>query len=57
MQDKNHINHDSALIVNEGIEQPPIVNPYIGNFYKKTELKTSPLMNMLPESNRAIFPF
>ena len=39
MQDKNHINHDSALIVNEGIEQPPIVNPYIGNFYKKNRVK------------------
>jgi LAO/AO transport system ATPase len=30
---------DSALIVNEGIEQPPIVNPYIDNFYKKNQVK------------------
>ena len=27
---------DSALIVNEGIEQPPITNPYINNFFKKS---------------------
>ncbi len=26
---------ESALQVNKGIEQPPVVNPYIGNFYKK----------------------
>ncbi len=25
----------SALSVNKGVEQPPIINPYIGNFYKK----------------------
>ena len=30
---------DSALIVNEGIEQPPIINPYIDNFYKKNQVK------------------
>ena len=30
---------DSALIVNEGIEQPPIVNPYITNFFKKNRVK------------------
>jgi len=30
---------DSALIVNDGIEQPPIINPYIGNFYKKNQVK------------------
>lgn len=29
---------DSALIVNEGVEQPPIVNPYIKNFYKKNRV-------------------
>ncbi|OJV19617.1 MAG: ATPase/protein kinase [Bacteroidetes bacterium 41-46] len=40
MQDMNQPNHDSALIVNEGIEQPPIVNPYIGNFYKKNRAKS-----------------
>lgn len=26
---------ESALQVNKGVEQPPVVNPYIGNFYKK----------------------
>ena len=30
---------DSALIVNEGVEQPPVVNPYIDNFYKKNRVK------------------
>ena len=30
---------DSALIVNEGIEQPPITNPYINNFFKKNKTK------------------
>lgn len=32
---KCHEDHDSALVVNDGIEQPPIINPYIKNFYKK----------------------
>lgn len=36
MQDSNQ---DSALIVNEGIEQPPVTNPYISNFYKKNRGK------------------
>lgn len=27
---------ESALKVNQGIEQPPVVNPYLENFYKKT---------------------
>ena len=40
MQESNHSNHDSALIVNEGVEQPPITNPYIGNFYKKNKTRT-----------------
>ncbi len=30
----------SALIVNEGIEQPPVTNPYITNFYNKNKVKT-----------------
>ncbi len=30
---------DSALIVNEGIDQPPITNPYINNFFKKNKTK------------------
>ena len=29
----------SALIVNKGVEQPPVVNPYIDNFYKKNRIK------------------
>lgn len=29
-------NFESALKVNLGIDQPPVVNPYLGNFYKKT---------------------
>ena len=33
-------NHNSALIVNEGVEQPPVVNPYIQNFYKKHKTRT-----------------
>jgi len=32
-------NKDSALIVNEGIEQPPITNPYMPEFYKKHPVK------------------
>ena len=31
--------NDSALIVNEGIEQPPVINPYIDNFYKKNQVR------------------
>ncbi len=31
---------ESALIVNEGVEQPPVINPYITNFYKKNRVKT-----------------
>ncbi|MFA6334031.1 MAG: methylmalonyl Co-A mutase-associated GTPase MeaB [Bacteroidales bacterium] len=30
----------SALIVNEGVEQPPVTNPYISNFYKKNKVKS-----------------
>ena len=32
---KNHENPDTALVVNAGVEQPPIINPYIKNFFKK----------------------
>jgi len=31
---------ESALIVNEGVVQPPIINPYITNFYSKNRTKT-----------------
>lgn len=27
-------NEDTALVVNDGVEQPPVVNPYIKNFFK-----------------------
>lgn len=34
--------NDSALIVNEGVKQPPTVNPYIKNFFtKKTNIFTT----------------
>ncbi len=32
---KGDKNPDTALVVNEGVEQPPIINPYITNFFKK----------------------
>jgi LAO/AO transport system ATPase len=32
---KSSGNEDSALIVNDGVEQPPIVNPYIKKIFKK----------------------
>ena len=32
---KCHENPDTALVVNQGVEQPPIINPYIKNFFKK----------------------
>ena len=28
-------NDDTALVINEGVEQPPIINPYVKSFYKK----------------------
>lgn len=28
-------NEETALAVNDGVEQPPVVNPYIKNFFKK----------------------
>lgn len=36
MQKKNF---DSALKVNKGIEQPPVVNPYLGNFFNRNKTK------------------
>lgn len=36
MQDSHQ---GSALIVNEGIEEPPVINPYLSNFYKKNKIK------------------
>ena len=41
---KKHENPDTALVVNDGVEQPPVVNPYIKNFSRKNP-HFSPLMN------------
>lgn len=30
-----YVNKDTALAVNDGVAQPPVVNPYIHSFYKK----------------------
>ena len=32
-------NSDTALNVNDGVEQPPILNPYITSFYKKHKVR------------------
>lgn len=32
-------NSDTALNVNEGVEQPPMVNPYLKSFYRKNRTK------------------
>ena len=32
---KDYDNKDSSLIVNAGVAQPPIMNPYVKKFYKK----------------------
>ncbi len=32
---EDYDNKDSSLIINDGVAQPPIVNPYLKNFYKK----------------------
>lgn len=32
-------NEDTALIINEGVEQPPVINPYISNVLKKKPVK------------------
>lgn len=32
---KDHQHPDTALVVNEGVEQQPIINPYIKRFFKK----------------------
>ncbi len=32
---KDHQHHDTALVVNEGVEEQPKINPYIKNFFKK----------------------
>ncbi len=50
-------NNKSALKVNKGVEQPPIVNPYIGNFYKKGKsriLSEDEYLNGILEGNTTI---
>ncbi|MDD2595093.1 MAG: methylmalonyl Co-A mutase-associated GTPase MeaB [Bacteroidales bacterium] len=32
---EDYKNEDTALIINDGVEQPPIINPYIKNVFKK----------------------
>ncbi len=48
---------ESALNVNKGVEQPPAVNPYIGNFYKDkrvTILTVEEYLNGLLKGNTTI---
>lgn len=53
-EDKNEF--ESALKVNQGIEQPPIVNPYIKRFYRKQDIKPDAdyYMNGITEGNTTI---
>lgn len=48
---------DSALKVNEGVQQPPSVNPYIGNFYKtnrQLNLSFEEITKGIIEGNRVV---
>ena len=47
---------DTALVVNEGVEQPPIINPYIKNFYSKKPalLSVSEYMQGITSGNTTI---
>ena len=53
---KKHENPDTALVVNDGVEQPPVVNPYIKNFYKKKPslLSVDEYMKGITEGNTTI---
>ena len=53
---KGHENPDTALVVNEGVEQPPIINPYIKNFFKKKPktLSVEEYMEGITSGNRTI---
>ena len=53
---KEHENPDTALVVNEGVEQPPIINPYIKNFFKKKPrtLSVEEYMEGITSGNRTI---
>lgn len=49
-------NKDTALEVNEGVNQPPVTNPYIKNFYKKKspQLTADQYMEGILEGNTVI---
>ncbi len=53
---KEHENPETALVVNEGVEQPPIINPYIKNFFKKKPrtLSVEEYMEGITSGNRTI---
>ncbi|MDO4736897.1 MAG: methylmalonyl Co-A mutase-associated GTPase MeaB [Bacteroidia bacterium] len=53
---KGHENPDTALVVNQGVEQPPIINPYIKNFFKKKPktLSVDEYMEGITSGNRTI---
>lgn len=53
---KGHDNHDTALVVNDGVEQPPVINPYIKNFFKKkpAPLSVEQYMKGITEGNTTI---
>ncbi|MCK9304768.1 MAG: methylmalonyl Co-A mutase-associated GTPase MeaB [Bacteroidales bacterium] len=41
------VDGNSALKVNKGIEQPPVINPYMSNFYKKNRVRQLTLEDYL----------
>ena len=49
-------NPDTALVVNEGVEEKPIINPYIKKFFKKKPalLSVEEYMKGITEGNRTI---
>lgn len=53
---KDHQNHDTALVVNEGVEQQPVINPYIKKFFKKRPalLSVEEYMNGITSGNTTI---
>lgn len=53
---KGHEDHDTALIVNDGVEQQPTINPYITNFFKKKPalLSVEEYMNGISAGNTTI---
>ncbi len=49
-------NKDTALVVNDGVEQPPVVNPYLKRFFKKKPalLSVEEYMQGITSGNRTI---